>query len=356
MSRTKQRVYDPEVIKALMVVIESTRAEVSDAMQAMILEELVAYPKHVALKALHKCLKELRPGQFYMGAVIDRIDMGHPSIELAWAMASKACDEREPVLWTDMMAHAWGQVSSLVADGDKIAARMAFKECYGAALEEAQLSRRMAVWEISPGHDRNRTNEVLAMAVAQGHLSFEQAEVLALPTPSLDEAAIERREEQEKAKLLTHSPTVKDAQGKPSTVAEIVAGLKGAREEAERQRNAAQQAETEHAIRRKAEAAQRVQEYAKAKGISLFSLPGCQACAAAETDPTTGLSHRSCPDCQAREIANGPFAFAAKANGKANKGIESGLSSTWTDMAAGIARVHEWMAIIKRHKEASCQK
>jgi hypothetical protein len=264
----KPKTYDPEVIKSLMVVIEMTRAEVGDAAQQMILDELSGYPKDLALKALHKCLKELRPGQFYIGAVLDRIDLGHPSPELAWAMASKAADEGEAVLWTDMMAQAWGQVYPLVAEGDKIAARMAFKECYGAALEDAQLHRRMPVWELSPGTDRKRTNEVLAMAVRQGHISLECAEVLALPTPSSDMAAIQRRSDEEQAKLLTHSPRQSE-DGEPVTIGSVLEGLKASQAARERERTAAHQAAIDRFDKLKKDIAARVNGYAKSKGITL---------------------------------------------------------------------------------------
>jgi hypothetical protein len=70
----------------------------------------------------------------------------------------------------------------------------------------------------------------------------------------------------------------------------------------------------------------------------------------------TGLFEKTCPDCQARSLAQSPFAFAARKTGKANKGLESGLSAAWEDIAAGIARVNEWMDAIKTHKEATCQK
>lgn len=83
----------------------------------------------------------------------------------------------------------------------------------------------------------------------------------------------------------------------------------------------------------------------------------CPACEAARTNPLTGLSIKTCPDCQAREAAKGPFAFHARVTGRANKGLESCLSPTWADVAAGIKRVNHWMDEIKKHKESmQCQK
>jgi len=89
--------------------------------------------------------------------------------------------------------------------------------------------------------------------------------------------------------------------------------------------------------------------------VSAHSLPGCQACKAAEANPTTGLFEKACPDCQARSMAQSPFAFAARQSGKANKGMENGLAPTWPNVAAGVERVNHWMDTIKKHKEQSCQ-
>jgi hypothetical protein len=269
MSRSAQKAFDPDIIKALMVVIDSTQAELTEGAQRIMLDELSGYPKDMVLKALRKCLIELRPRQFYIGAVLDRLDLGHPQVEVAWSMACKASDEAEAVLWTDLIAHAYGQVRGLAAGGDTVAARMAFKEAYGAALEDAQLSRRLPVWEVTPGTDRNRTNEVLSLAVQRGHISRTQYDILALPTPSSDIAALALRDESERQALLTHSPTITRQDGTPATVADVLAGMKVAQAEGEKKRSASHQAALEQANRLKVQYANKVKRYAKARGIAL---------------------------------------------------------------------------------------
>lgn len=269
MSKQAQKAYDPDIIKALMVVIESTQAELTESAQRMMLDELSAYPKETVLKALKKCLIELRPRQFYIGAVLDRLDLGHPSVEVAWSMACKASDEAEALLWTDLIAQAYGQVRGLAAGGDRVAARMAFKEAYGAALEDAQLSRRLPVWEVSPGTDRNRTNEVLDLALKKGYIGADCYEALLLPTPSRDIAALALRDESERQALLTHSPSITRPDGTPATVADVLAGMKVAQADGEKKRSASHQAALEQSARLKIQYASKVKRYAKEKGISL---------------------------------------------------------------------------------------
>ncbi len=50
-------------------------------------------------------------------------------------------DESTSVVWTDEMCQAWGVAAPLLEDGDKVGARMAFKESYARLIEEARQHR-----------------------------------------------------------------------------------------------------------------------------------------------------------------------------------------------------------------------
>jgi hypothetical protein len=55
---------------------------------------------------------------------------GHPTADEAWALALKAMDENQTVVWTNEIMYAWERCRAVYQDGDKVGARMAFKAVY----------------------------------------------------------------------------------------------------------------------------------------------------------------------------------------------------------------------------------
>jgi len=94
-------------------------------------------------------------------------------------------DEMKTVVWTDEMCRAFGVARGLLADGERVAARMAFKEAYTRMVGEARDAGVPVVWTPSLGDDKNGRDAVLSEAVAQGKLSYAHAESLCpgLPAP-----------------------------------------------------------------------------------------------------------------------------------------------------------------------------
>lgn len=96
---------------------------------------------------------------------------GRPGAEEAWAMIPK--DEYGSVVWTEEMAIAFGACSPLLNDGDKIGARMAFKEAY-----EREIEARKGLpikWIPSFGTDRQGRESALETAVYKNRLPAEKA-------------------------------------------------------------------------------------------------------------------------------------------------------------------------------------
>ena len=92
-----------------------------------------------------------------------------PGAEEAWAMIPKG--EDESVIWTQDMAVAFGAASPLMADGDMIGARMAFKEVY-----ERELAKNIPTkWIPSFGRDRSGREAALEQAISLKRLSLETA-------------------------------------------------------------------------------------------------------------------------------------------------------------------------------------
>lgn len=143
-----------------------------------------------------------------------------PSGDEAWAIAIRARDEAETVVWTEDMAEAWAICKPVMDAGDEVGARMAFRAAYD----------RMSgcVWTVSVGWDTERR------AVA-----LEQA--------------------QKKGLALTHQPhlmleTNSKTSPMPAYVKELLDSLK-------QERPSKAQTDREWMMNRKAEEARKVEEY-----------------------------------------------------------------------------------------------
>lgn len=111
-------------------------------------------------------------------------DDGRPGAEEAFALALAAADEAETVVWTVEAAEAWGVAQKVLATGDEVGARMAFREVYTRLVAEARAARRPLQWQTALGHDRNRHADALRRAADLGRIPRADADaVAALPGP-----------------------------------------------------------------------------------------------------------------------------------------------------------------------------
>ncbi len=150
------------------------------AMMACI-EALEHYPLDVLLLAIKKHMQTAR----FAPAPKDIIDllgvgMARVGADEAWAICDKA--ETETIVWTEEMIQARGIAADFIHDGDKIAARMAFKSAYERLCNEAVLLNKPVKWSVSIGTDKQATAEALRKAVEQGRITQERANNL-LPGP-----------------------------------------------------------------------------------------------------------------------------------------------------------------------------
>jgi hypothetical protein len=106
---------------------------------------------------------------------------GRPGPEEAWALSLAARDEDETVVWTREMADAWFVARPVLALGDEIGARMAFREAYCRLVAEARQRREAPAWAPALGHDASRRVAAISAAVRSGRL--DQSELLALAPP-----------------------------------------------------------------------------------------------------------------------------------------------------------------------------
>lgn len=95
------------------------------------------------------------------------------SADEAWAMMPN--DEFETVVWTDEMAEAYNIAYDMIVEGDRIAARMAFKGAYERLCTEAVIMQRPVVWKACIGYDKNKIEPALQKAVAAGRIPQDRA-------------------------------------------------------------------------------------------------------------------------------------------------------------------------------------
>jgi hypothetical protein len=126
-----------------------------------------------------------------------------PEADEAWAIAVRAADERETVVWTTEIAEAWATAKPVFQLDDVVGARMAFKATYGRLIDHARAIGQFPQWVISQGFDAARRLEVTHDAVRNGRLQLNQVRVperlLAGPD---DRMSLNAREQLQELKLL----------------------------------------------------------------------------------------------------------------------------------------------------------
>lgn len=171
------------LLDAIAVTAELTNTQLSAIAQATMAEELMTCNVQAVIVALQRCRRELRPGGFTLGAVLERVSDGRPSADEAWARALDAQDESATVVWSSEMQEAFAIARSVLEAGDKVGARMAFRNAYERLVSDARLQRRPAQWSASLGWDTQQRRAVLTRAVETGMLT-ENAVAGLLPAPS----------------------------------------------------------------------------------------------------------------------------------------------------------------------------
>lgn len=174
----------PELIEALAVTAELCGREVSPAAARVLLSDLEGFPEHQVMGALKRCRREVR-GALTVQDIVSRLDDGRPGPDEAWAMIPQ--DEARSTVWTEEMSLAFGVALPLLIDGDRTAARFAFREAYTKLIGEARDARRPVSWSPSLGTDAQGREIALREAVEKGRMSLERAQAIvpALPAPVL---------------------------------------------------------------------------------------------------------------------------------------------------------------------------
>lgn len=105
---------------------------------------------------------------------------GRVGAEEAWAMYPH--DEASSAVITNEMAEAMQVAQPLLNEGDKIGARMAFKETYNRLISQNKLNGVAPKWFASLGHSKEGREVAIKDAVLKGRLTQDHATSL-LPSP-----------------------------------------------------------------------------------------------------------------------------------------------------------------------------
>lgn len=143
-------------------------------------EDLSEFNINDVLAAIKRCRRELS-GRLTLAAIIERVQAadGMPGAEEAWAIMSRP--ESDTIVITEQMGEAMQSARALLEDGDKIGARMAFKDAYTRILNEARERPIKPHWFVSLGHDKEGRAQPIAEAVRTGKLTLDHSLKLLSP-------------------------------------------------------------------------------------------------------------------------------------------------------------------------------
>ncbi len=165
------------IMQALAVTAEVCGTEFSEPAAKAIVARLSSYPLESVLKALDKCQTEV-PGRLSLAAIIGRIDDGRPSADEAWSIAILAGDEAATVVWTTETAKAYWAAAALLEGGDKVGARMAFRDVYEREVSNARQAGTVAKWEATLGTDPYQREQAITQAAELNRIGREHAKGL----------------------------------------------------------------------------------------------------------------------------------------------------------------------------------
>ena len=160
---------------------EAMGGEIKPVTAALLASDLEPYPLEDIERALCACR-----GRGHSRLTLSDIKEclhegdGRPGADEAWALIPK--DEAGSVVWCDEMARAWGVVSALYADGDKVGARVAFRGAYERMVADARRDSVAVHWWASLGSDCAGREDALRQAVEAKRLTADVVKPL-LPAP-----------------------------------------------------------------------------------------------------------------------------------------------------------------------------
>lgn len=166
---------------------EALGQTISENAAALMAADLSNFPQDQLRIALSRTRMECT-GKLTLKAILDQLDalQGRLGGNEAWALALRARDERETVVWTDEVAEAWAVAAPMANGRDLVGARMAFKDAYERITQQARDTLKRPEPRIAVGWDNARRISVVTAAHNDGHIP------LALALRAVDEHEVAR--------------------------------------------------------------------------------------------------------------------------------------------------------------------
>ncbi|WP_396268236.1 hypothetical protein [Ideonella sp.] len=99
---------------------------------------------------------------------------GRPGADTAWATVCDSQDERKTVIWTEEIASASAEICPILDSGDRVGARMAFKEYYAALVAAARAASVPVKWMPSLGTDPEQRIRAIEAGIQSGKLDQQK--------------------------------------------------------------------------------------------------------------------------------------------------------------------------------------
>jgi hypothetical protein len=172
------------VIDAITITAEMFNIQMSPGRIATMVEDLAEFGENEIMESLRKCRRESKTMPT-ISEIISRIPGGWPSADEAWGLIPRT--EADSTVWTQEMAEAWGGAYPMLAEGDNVAARMAFRSAYERLVSDARNEGRKPNWMPSLGHDKRGHDAALQKAVELGRIDAAHAKAL---SPSMPDSTV----------------------------------------------------------------------------------------------------------------------------------------------------------------------
>jgi hypothetical protein len=171
-----------KLLEALAGTAELMGAQLSPVALAMMAKDLQEYEPALLMQALKNVRKASR--FFNLNAIIEEVEKLKPDGRLgadeAWAIYPH--DEATSAVISNEMAEAMQVAYPLLQEGDKVGARMAFKNAYERITENNKANGHEPKWFPSLGSDPSGRELVITEAVRLGRLPQSTIQTL-LPPP-----------------------------------------------------------------------------------------------------------------------------------------------------------------------------
>lgn len=170
----------PEQVARLALAICATAESLGYTLSAdaaeLMADDLADFPASVVAAALKSCRMELT-GRLTTGAIMQRVHAsdGRPGKDEAWSIALSADDESETVVMTAEIRQAMTAARPILAQRDKVGARMAFLSAYERLVAQARAEARPVSWSVSLGFDQGRRVAAIETAVRSKLITQETA-------------------------------------------------------------------------------------------------------------------------------------------------------------------------------------